>query len=154
MPALSACWFLPAVKNTGIESNHMCFAFHRLTNSWGRSQPHGAFDGEPGAGGEAEPASASQASGHEAPQGQGQQVNDVIAQIPRYAMPNIASAIPFDIKAEQEILYRTFNTGNFDLLRHLPEHLRFAQVRRSVCGAVAWRRWGAGGGGGNVVFSA
>lgn len=43
-------------------------------------------------------------------------------------MPNIASSMPYYINSEQEFVFRAFHTGSYDLLRHLPQDLKTAQV--------------------------
>lgn len=68
--------------------------------------------------------------------------NDVIAQLPRYAMPNITSSMPYYVNSEQEFVFRAFNTGNYDLLRHLPQDLKSAQVGQyTTVGYMARKRW-------------
>ncbi|GAX73359.1 hypothetical protein CEUSTIGMA_g812.t1 [Chlamydomonas eustigma] len=53
---------------------------------------------------------------------------DVIGHIPTYAMPNISSMLPIYMNSEQEYIFRTFNVGNYDMLKHLPESFREQQV--------------------------
>lgn len=60
--------------------------------------------------------------------------NDVVAQLPRYAAPNIASALPTYRNGEQEFIQRTFATGNYDMIRHLPASLREQQVSAEKAG--------------------
>ena len=52
-------------------------------------------------------------------------------------MPNISSLLPVYANSEQEFVFRTFNVGNYDLLRHLPATIREQQVR-----AGRWRMQG------------
>lgn len=55
--------------------------------------------------------------------------DDVIGRMSHYAMPNIASMLPNYSNAEQEFVFRTFNVGNYDLLKHLPDTLKEQQVQ-------------------------
>lgn len=57
--------------------------------------------------------------------------NDVVAVLPSYAMPNISSMLPLYTNADTEFIQRTFNTGNYDLLKHLPDSFRDQQVAAS-----------------------
>ncbi|KAG2440186.1 hypothetical protein HXX76_004299 [Chlamydomonas incerta] len=54
--------------------------------------------------------------------------DDVVAQVPRYAAPSIASSLPSYRNGEQEFIFRTFAVGNYDMLRHLPATIREQQV--------------------------
>lgn len=62
----------------------------------------------------------------EAPQADGN--NDVVAILPSYAMPNISSTLPLYTNADTEFIHRTFTTGNYDLLKHLPNGFKDQQV--------------------------
>ena len=48
--------------------------------------------------------------------------------VPRYAMPSISSLLPAYRNCEQDYILRTFTTGNFDMIRTLPDHLRPYEV--------------------------
>mmetsp|Transcript_24206 Transcript_24206/g.52899 ORF Transcript_24206/g.52899 Transcript_24206/m.52899 type:complete len:391 (+) Transcript_24206:390-1562(+) len=52
----------------------------------------------------------------------------VLGYVPRYAMPNIASMLPTYSNAEAEFIHRTFHTGNYDMLKNLPDSLKEQQV--------------------------
>lgn len=54
---------------------------------------------------------------------------DLVAQMPRYATPNIASTLATYSNNEQEFILRTFAGHNYDMLRHLPNGIREQQVR-------------------------
>lgn len=54
--------------------------------------------------------------------------NDVVGVVPSYAMPNISSMLPIYSNSDQEFIFRTFNTGNYDLLKHLPDSFKEQQV--------------------------
>ncbi|GLI59434.1 hypothetical protein VaNZ11_001318 [Volvox africanus] len=56
---------------------------------------------------------------------------DLIAQLPRYATPNISSTLPVYSNNEQEFILRTFAGHNYDMLRHLPTSVREQQVNAS-----------------------
>ncbi|KAG2498356.1 hypothetical protein HYH03_003615 [Edaphochlamys debaryana] len=84
----------------------------------GRSERHAS---EAAALAQLEEAMAAAASG--APPG------DVVATLPRYAAPSIASTLPSYRNGEQEFIYRTFAVGNYDMLRHLPASVREQQVQ-------------------------
>ena len=62
--------------------------------------------------------------------------DDVIGHVPSYAMPNISSMLPNYMNSEQEFIFRTFNVGNYDMLKHLPENFREQQV----CDICVWTR--------------
>eukprot|EP00201_Polytomella_parva_P024620 CAMPEP_0175045848 /NCGR_PEP_ID=MMETSP0052_2-20121109/4683_1 /TAXON_ID=51329 ORGANISM="Polytomella parva, Strain SAG 63-3" /NCGR_SAMPLE_ID=MMETSP0052_2 /ASSEMBLY_ACC=CAM_ASM_000194 /LENGTH=389 /DNA_ID=CAMNT_0016309489 /DNA_START=156 /DNA_END=1325 /DNA_ORIENTATION=- len=55
--------------------------------------------------------------------------NDVIATIPRYAAPNLASSLPFYNNSEQDFINRAFTVGNYDDIRQLPATLKEQQVQ-------------------------
>ncbi|KAG2454942.1 hypothetical protein HYH02_000770 [Chlamydomonas schloesseri] len=57
--------------------------------------------------------------------------DDVVAQVPRYAAPSIASSLPSYRNGEQDFIFRTFAVGNYDMLRHLPATIREQQVHAS-----------------------
>mmetsp|Transcript_20823 Transcript_20823/g.58033 ORF Transcript_20823/g.58033 Transcript_20823/m.58033 type:complete len:390 (-) Transcript_20823:78-1247(-) len=61
----------------------------------------------------------SQGAGHE---------GDVIGYLPGYAIPSISSLLPGFTNAEQDFINRTFSTGNYDFLKHLPDDIRYRQV--------------------------
>ncbi|GLC42554.1 hypothetical protein PLESTB_001113200 [Pleodorina starrii] len=56
---------------------------------------------------------------------------DLVALLPRYATPNIASSLPVYSNNEQEFILRTFAGHNYDMLRHLPSGIREQQVNAS-----------------------
>ena len=55
--------------------------------------------------------------------------DDVIGHVPRYAIPIISSLLPTYTNSEQEFITRTFNKGNYDQIRTLPNTLKEQQVR-------------------------
>eukprot|EP00983_Pelagomonas_calceolata_P093889 1157824-Pelagomonas_calceolata.AAC.4 len=68
--------------------------------------------------------SRSQGAGHE---------GDVIGYLPGYAIPSISSLLPGFTNAEQDFINRTFSTGNYDFLKHLPDDIRYRQVDITAC---------------------
>jgi hypothetical protein len=44
--------------------------------------------------------------------------------IPRYALPNTTSVLPLYGNSDGEQIFRTFHTGNYDMLRLLPNSLK------------------------------
>ncbi|KAF5830403.1 hypothetical protein DUNSADRAFT_14647 [Dunaliella salina] len=56
------------------------------------------------------------------------QDEDVIGYLPGYAIPSISSLLPGFTNAEQDFINRTFSTGNYDFLKHLPDDIRYRQV--------------------------
>lgn len=52
----------------------------------------------------------------------------IVGHISGYAMPNISSMLPNYSNSEQEFIFRTFNVGNYDLLKHLPDGIKEQQV--------------------------
>eukprot|EP00955_Chlamydomonas_euryale_P078661 363192-Chlamydomonas_euryale.AAC.4 len=61
--------------------------------------------------------------------------SDVIGRVNRYTMPNIASMLPNYANGDAEFIFRTFNTGNYDMLKHLPQ-----VPRRPACILDVWWR--------------
>ncbi|KAJ9527650.1 hypothetical protein QJQ45_025930 [Haematococcus lacustris] len=53
---------------------------------------------------------------------------DVVGYIPRYAIPNVSSVLPTYLNSEQDFIHRTFHTGNYDYIRHLPDDIKHQQV--------------------------
>ncbi len=61
----------------------------------------------------------------------------VIGHVARYAMPNISSMLPNYSNADAEFIFRTFNTGNYDLLKTLPDTIREQEVGWQALGCDA-----------------
>jgi hypothetical protein len=53
---------------------------------------------------------------------------DIVGFIPRYAIPNISSMLPTYTNSEQDFINRTFATGNYDFIRHLPLDIKYQTV--------------------------
>lgn len=66
--------------------------------------------------------------------------------IPRYQMPNISSLLPSYTNSEQDFIFRTFHTGNYDYIKHLPEDIKFHQVCRNAGQRAGDFWWGPCGG--------
>lgn len=52
--------------------------------------------------------------------------------LPHYALPCISSFLPEYANSEQDLVHRTFHTGNFDMLRHLPEYITTEEVSKDT----------------------
>ncbi len=89
------------------------------------------------------PQQAQEPVAHDGDAAQQQQESDVVGYLPRYAIPNIASLLPTYTNSEQEFIHRTFHTGNYDYLKHLPHDIKYRQARRRLHGVRPYHR-GAG----------
>jgi len=56
--------------------------------------------------------------------------DDVVAVIPRYAMPNISSILPEYANCEQDVIRRAFANANYDALHNLPSTLDYGEVNK------------------------
>jgi len=66
------------------------------------------------------------------------QQEDIIGYLPGYAIPSISSLLPSFTNAEQDFINRTFSTGNYDFLKHLPDDIRHRQVGRIALHGWDW----------------
>lgn len=51
--------------------------------------------------------------------------------LPHYAVPNTTAILPNYHNEEQDVIQRAFAAANYDLIRELPEELRFTEVHKA-----------------------
>lgn len=64
-----------------------------------------------------------------------EEYDDVIGYVPGYAIPSISSLLPTFTNSEQDFINRTFTTGNYDYIKHLPDDIKHQHVGPCTCRA-------------------